>query len=137
MLLVERVLCVSVTMVAFAILVLAAGCGSAGQVELTEADDGSQIEMGKGQTLVVTLGSNPSTGYRWERVPSEAGVLQQSGEAEFEQGSRKGLVGASGHEMLRFKAMETGATKLELVYHRPWEQEAKPEGVFSVTVVVR
>ena len=137
MLSIERVLLVSVPMVAFAILALAAGCGSAGQVELTAADDGSQIEMGKGQMLVVTLESNPSTGYRWERVPSEAGVLQQSGEAEFEQGNAKGLVGASGHETLRFRATRTGTAKLELVYHRPWEQEAKPEGVFSITVVVR
>jgi len=137
MLLVERVLCVSVTMSAFVMLVLAAGCGSADQVELTEADDGRQIEMEEGQTLVVTLASNPSTGYRWERAPSEAGVLQQSGDAEFKQGNVKGLVGASGHETLRFKATRTGTTKLELVYHRPWEQEAKPEGVFSVTVVVR
>jgi len=45
MLLVERVLCVSVTMSAFVMLVLAAGCGSEDQVERTEASQGETITI--------------------------------------------------------------------------------------------
>jgi len=137
MLLLQRTLCMSVTIAASLVLVLAAGCGSSGQVELTAADDGRQIEIAKGQTLVVSLESNPSTGYSWERAPVEDMILQQAGEPEFRQGGRPGLVGAPGQQILRFQAAATGTTKLDLVYHRPWEQDAKPEGTFSVTVVVR
>jgi inhibitor of cysteine peptidase len=132
----SRTLRTPATMVVLLVLGLAAGCGSSGQVELTEPDDGRQIEMKKGQTLVVSLESNPSTGYSWERAPNEDGILQQAGEPEFREG-RPGVVGAPGQQVFRFQAAATGTAKLDLVYHRPWEQEAKPEGVFSVTVVVR
>ncbi|MFN2155296.1 MAG: protease inhibitor I42 family protein [Anaerolineae bacterium] len=137
MLLLQRTLRVSATLVAFVVLAFAAGCGSSGEIELTAADDGRQIEMQQGQTLVVSLESNPSTGYRWERAPVEDEILQQAGEPEFRQGGRSGLVGTPGQQIFRFQAAATGTTRLDLVYHRPWEQEAKPEGIFSVTVVVR
>jgi inhibitor of cysteine peptidase len=136
MLLRQRTVWVSVTIAAFLVLLLGAGCRSSGQVDLTAADDGRQIEIAEGQDLVVSLQSNPSTGYSWERVPVEDEILQQAGEPEFEEG-RPGVVGAPGEQVFRFQAARTGTTKLDLVYHRPWEQEAKPAGTFSVTVVVR
>ena len=137
MLPVKRALHITAAMVGLLLLALATGCGSRGQVELTAADDGRQIELEVGQMLVVTLQANPSTGYRWDWVPSETGILQQSGEAGFEEGDTKGLVGAAERQVLRFTTMQAGTAELELVYHRPWEADAKPEGVFAVTVVVR
>jgi inhibitor of cysteine peptidase len=136
MLLLQHVLRAPTAIAAFLVVVLATACGSSGQVELTAADDGRQIELNSGQTLVVSLESNPSTGYSWERAPTEDQILQQAGEPEFREG-RPGVVGAPGQQVFRFQATATGTTKLDLVYHRPWEQEAKPEGTFSVTVVVR
>jgi inhibitor of cysteine peptidase len=132
----QHVLRAPTAIAAFLVVVLATACGSSGQVELTAADDGRQIELNSGQTLVVSLESNPSTGYSWERAPTEDQILQQAGEPEFREG-RPGVVGAPGQQVFRFQATATGTTKLDLVYHRPWEQEAKPEGTFSVTVVVR
>lgn len=137
MLPVKRTLCTTSAIVGLVLLALAAGCGSTEQVELSAADDGRQIEMEVGQMLVVVLEANPSTGYRWDWVPSETGVFEQSGEADFEQGDTKGLVGAAERQILRFKTMQAGTAELELVYHRPWEKDAKPEGVFAVTVTVR
>ncbi len=124
-------------MIGLLALTLAAGCGSADPVKLTVADDGRQIEIGKGQMLAVTLEANPSTGYRWDWVPTEAGILKQSGEAEFAQGNAKGLVGATELQTLLFEAADSGTTQLQLVYHRPWEEDADPGVVFAVTVVVR
>ena len=117
---------------------LVTGCGASGGVAIGADDDGSQVELEQGQELVITLESNPSTGYRWEPVPSEDGVLAQVGEAEFSQNAKeKALVGAGGVEALRFEAKQAGQTTLELVYHRPWEKETKPEKTFSVQVTVR
>ena len=137
MLAVKRVLGITTTMVGLLALTLSAGCGSAGEVTLTAADDGRQIEIEVGQILVVTLEANPSTGYRWDWVPSEAGILQQSGEAEFKQSNAKEVVGTPELQTMRFEAVDSGTTDLQLVYHRPWEKDAKPEGVFAVTVLVR
>jgi predicted secreted protein len=45
-------------------------------------------------------------------------------------------IGVSGRQVLRFEALDEGQKTLRLVYHRPWE-DAEPEKVFSVQVVVR
>jgi inhibitor of cysteine peptidase len=125
-----------VALVLLALLI--AGCGASGGVEIGENNDGGQVELAQGQELVITLASNPSTGYGWEWVPAEDGVLAQVGEPEFSQKPReKALVGAGGAETLRFEAKKAGQTTLELVYHRPWEKDADPERTFSVQVTVR
>jgi hypothetical protein len=58
-------------------LMVLAGCGpindaDAGgkseEVGLSAEDNGSQVDVDAGQTLVLTLESNPTTGFRWEVV---------------------------------------------------------------------
>jgi inhibitor of cysteine peptidase len=114
------------------------GCSSAGDgMQLDGDDNGTQVALAKGQTVAITLASNPTTGYSWQVVPSDDGVLVQVGEAEFEENPRsKGLVGAGGAETLRFEAKRPGQTTLELAYRRPWEKNEKPIETFSVQVTV-
>ena len=128
-----------------AILVLAVlasavlvGCsGASNSIQLGADDNGTRVTMKKGQTLVVTLESNPTTGYSWQVVPSDDGVLAQVGEAEFEESPHdKDLVGVGGVEMLRFQAKKAGQTTLELAYRRPWETSEKPIETFTVQVTV-
>ena len=109
------------------------------EILVEKTDNGNRVELKKGQTLVVTLESNPSTGYSWEVAEGMGTVLQQQGEAEF-QPAKTGdqqLVGAGGSETLRFEAAAAGETTLKLVYHRPWEKEVEPLETFSIEVVVR
>jgi inhibitor of cysteine peptidase len=145
-----------------AVLVLAAGCASdngdaasdevdrGGEASpmpdddmiLTAEDDGSVVELGEGQALVVTLESNPTTGYSWEVSEVDEDVLMQMGDAEFKEAATSAaaegeqLVGAGGTETFYF-ASAPGETTLTLVYHRPWEEDVEPEEVFSVEVIVR
>ena len=135
------------------VLVLVTGCGFSGsgdadaaerdrgpqEVSLDAAADGSQVELAAGQVLVITLASNPTTGYGWEVVDLDTAVLQQVGEAEF-QSSDSGdapLVGAGGVEVFRFEAAGSGQTDLTLVYHRPWEKGVDPLETFAVQITVR
>ena len=121
-------------------LVALAGCGAkVGDVALSAADEGRQIELSRGQGLAIALASNPSTGYRWEVDGLEDTVLEQVGEAEFQEaGSGNApLVGAGGTETLRFQAESAGTATLRLVYHRPWERGVEPLETFEVQVVVR
>jgi inhibitor of cysteine peptidase len=109
------------------------------EILVEKKDNGSRVELKKGQTLVVTLESNPSTGYSWEVAEGMGTVLQQQGEAEF-QPAKTGdqpLVGAGGSETLRFDVAAAGETTLKLVYHRPWEKGVEPLETFSVQVIVR
>jgi inhibitor of cysteine peptidase len=109
------------------------------EVNVDEEDDGSQVELEQGQILVVTLESNPTTGYRWEQIEAQESILQQMGEAEFKpsETGEPPLVGAGGWEIFRFKAISAGQMTLQLVYHRPWEEGVEPLKTFSLQVVTR
>ncbi len=108
-------------------------------VNVNEDDDDGQVELEPGQILIVTLESNPTTGYRWEQVKDQESILEQIGEAEFKPSETDDPppVGAGGWEILRFKAVSAGQMTLELVYHRSWEEDVEPLETFSIQVLVR
>ncbi len=85
------------------------------EVQLTAADNGTEIELKKGQSLLITLEANPTTGYQWDLVePPEEHILQQVGAILFKPDTF--LPGASGVQTIRFEAVGTGKTTLKLVY---------------------
>jgi len=108
------------------------------EVNVDEDNDGSQVELEQGQILVVTLESNPTTGYRWEVVETQESILEQMGEAEFKpsQTGEPPLIGAGGWEIFRFEAISAGQMTLKLGYQRPWEEGVEPIKTFSIQVVV-
>jgi inhibitor of cysteine peptidase len=110
---------------------------SAETVDVNEADNGGQVEVEMGKLLVVTLESNPSTGYRWELVENNDSVLKQFGQVEFKSSDTGDppMIGAGGWEIFHFKALSAGQTTLELVYHRSWE-DAEPLKTFTIQVIV-
>ena len=110
---------------------------SAETVDVNEADNGGQIELEQGQILIVTLESNPSTGYQLEILENNESILKQFGQVEFKpsETTEPPMVGAGGWEIFRFKAVNAGQTTLELVYHRSWE-DAEPLKNFSIQVTV-
>jgi len=121
------------------VLVLAIGCSTSKEVKVVASVSGSQIELKKGQTLVLTLESNPTTGYQWEVIECEESILQQKGEAEFKSSDTGNppASGKGGTETFRFDAQSAGKGTLKLVYHRSWEKEVEPLKIFTLQVEVR
>jgi len=118
-------------------LLLVVGCNSGNTVELDADDNGKATELEVGQTLAITLDSNPTTGYSWEAA-GEHDALVQAGEPEYKQRNQdRNLVGSGGQETLRFEAKQAGQVRLELAYHRPWETGIKPAETFSVDVTIK
>ena len=66
-----------------------------------------------GQSVVVTLAGNPSTGYRWEREGSHAGLeLLREGY----HGPARGPVGSGGVFRFELRATRAGTSTLRLRY---------------------
>jgi inhibitor of cysteine peptidase len=128
----------SVAIALLTVLVLAFGCGSSKEVKLDADDNGSQVQLERGQILVITLESNPSTGYRWEVVESEESIVQQKGEAVFKSSDTRDSPppGTGGTETFRFEARSAGDVALKLVYHRSWEEGVEPLETFTLQVEV-
>jgi len=103
------------------------------EISLTEDANGCLAELGEDQTLVISLESNPSTGYSWEVAEINEDVLHQVAETEFEQTSP--LLGAPEKQILRFRPVAAGQSTLKLVYRRPWEKGVEPAREFSIQVV--
>ena len=107
---------------------------TSGEVRLGANDNSGQVELYRGQDLVISLDGNPTTGYTWEVTEINAKVLRQVGKIEFQQESE--LLGASGMQILRFEAVGTGQTSLKLIYHRSWEKGVEPVKIFTLQVSV-
>ncbi|MDT8302046.1 MAG: protease inhibitor I42 family protein [Sedimentisphaerales bacterium] len=108
------------------------------EINVNENDDGGQIELEQGQILVVTLESNPTTGYSWQQVENQLPYLEQQGQPDFISSQKGGppIVGAGGWEVFRFKAISSGKMNLQLVYRRPWEEGVEPANTFSLNVLI-
>ena len=89
-----------------------------------------------GQQLTVALKSNPTTGYRWEMTkPVDNAILKMDGyKFEAPDGA---MLGKSGKEVWKFRALSAGKTTLYFQYVRPWEKDAKPQKVRVIHVNVR
>lgn len=94
-----------------------------------------------GDLLVVTLCSNPTTGFQWSENAEigDAAVLEQlSHEFIAPKGSDKKdpPPGASGKEVWTFRALTGGTTSVSMEYSQPWQDGEKGAWTFALTVTV-
>ena len=96
-----------------------------------------QVEINKGDTLLVTLVSNATTGFSWDEsaLIADVGIMQQLTHKSVAAGSNK--IGAAGEEQWTFKALKAGTTTVHLEYSRQWAGGEKGLWVFDLTVTVK
>ena len=95
------------------------GSGGGSSAKVYEAGD--SISVAEGQTFVIELESNPTTGYEW--------TAEKNANAEFvksEMVTSSTLVGAPGMQQLTFKATKSGSSTLVLNYARSFEPDNPP-----------
>ena len=117
-------------------LALVVSCAHRAEVVLTEADNRSTIAIAAGETLVVRLASNPTTGYRWKLSSQPQHLELEGGEASFDPPARA-LPGAGGHEVFRFRGTTAGREPIELRYQRGWETNTPPAAEYRLTVEIK
>ena len=119
------------------LLILSGGC-SVAEVTLNASNDGGQQTLARGQAVVVTLDSNPTTGYSWAVADVDNNVLRQVGDPVYQTAnSNPKVLGAGGAQIFRFEAASAGTTTLKMVYRRSWETGVAPIKTFTVQVTVR
>jgi inhibitor of cysteine peptidase len=99
-----------------------------------EQEANSNVRLRVGDTFVVTLEGNPTTGFTWEVASSDPAILKPLGEAQFTPDTS--ALGSGGKVSLQFEAIGTGQTPLKLIYHRPFEVGAAPLKTYDLTVSV-
>jgi inhibitor of cysteine peptidase len=126
----------------FALLACSAAAAGQAPVEVScdEFASGRQIsreaEVRVGDTVKLSLCSNPSTGFKWEEaVISDPAVLEQVDHKYVDPAA--GTVGAAGREEWTFKILKAGTAAVALAYSRPWAGGEKAEWTFDLKVVAR
>ena len=134
----EKMLVVIVVLLSLLLVVsgVAVSCILPTAVKLDMDDDGREVDLEVGQSLVITLETYATAGYTWEVAELNEQVLYL---VKKESKPVSKAIGAPTMETFRFEAVKAGQTALKLVYHRPWEKnvDVEPPETFSVQVVIR
>jgi inhibitor of cysteine peptidase len=107
----------------------------AGMIAITEADNGREFTLSRGDVLEVLLTATSGTGYTWQAVPIADALVRQVGEMKFR--ADRQIPGASGHQVFRFSVEESGTGSVEFRYVRPWEKDTPPAKVFKILLIVK
>jgi predicted secreted protein len=110
-------------------------CSVKPAVTATDADNGTRVELKKGEVLAVRLSAQLGTGFGW-KVADHGGTLELMGEPEQVAGAGR-KPGGPGFQTFKFKAVDRGESVLKLRYLEAWKKEAKPIREFAITVTVR
>ena len=106
------------------------GSGASSEPKVYEAGD--SISVNNGDTFVISLDANPTTGYSWQASPNADVEFVKSKQVPGDSNA----IGAPGTQQLTFKAVRQGSSALVLNYLRPFEPSVPPVQTeeFDVTV---
>jgi len=120
----------------FASLLMLAGCASTPPSSVALNDDAAcPLSLQPGQTLILSLPSNPATGYRWNLRDVSSEQLKSLGPEVFSS-PKSDMIGGDGISTWRFEAINAGSGRLFLTYQRPWETDTEPAGLFDCRIEV-
>ncbi|MDA0525025.1 protease inhibitor I42 family protein [Methanococcoides alaskense] len=137
---------VLITIVAVTVAAFSMGCTDTGTIDETlnvddtvasgtvfsEEANSSEISLKVGDSIVLKLNENPSTGYSWDLSLPEGIVLVKD---EF-VGPDEPMPGAGGVHEWTLEAVSEGNYQINAIYKRSWENVTGEEDTFSMDVVV-
>lgn len=103
-------------------------------LRFTQNDSGMTTNAIKGDTLIITLEENPTTGYSWNLSASPG--LSLVNESYEENTDEDKLIGAGGTHQWQFEVEEEEEQNISAVYKRPWEDITGNETQFNLTINV-
>jgi predicted secreted protein len=105
-------------------------------VNVTEAENGKEIDLATGQVLRLKLKSIPGTGYAWT-LDGDPAPLKLVKSFTQRKKSTSGMAGAPQMSVFQLKANSAGLATVTFVYRRSWEYNVPPAKTFSVRVNAR
>jgi inhibitor of cysteine peptidase len=119
------------------VLILFVGCSHdpKGQDVPEFSRPDTSIQRQVGERFILSLESNPSTGYSWKFSAPVDGKILRLVKSEYRSPGPQ-IPGKGGRDSWIFQTIGKGNTSITLVYLRPWEKNTPPakKAVFRVTV---
>jgi predicted secreted protein len=105
-----------------------------GLVSFDEKDNNRTVTLSPGESFVIFLKENPTTGYVWNATWTVS--LEPVGEGYEPDPATAGLAGAGGIHYWIFRGTEIGMQQFSAVYARPWESTTPPESTYALHISV-
>jgi inhibitor of cysteine peptidase len=106
----------------------------AGNLVVTEEQDGAMVSVGQGNVITLKLAENPATGYQWNLVVTPGLNITSDTYLPSDMSGTK--AGSGGTRSWEIRADGTGTQMIRAIYLRPWEPVAGNETGFGMTVNV-
>ncbi len=103
-------------------------------VIVAERQNGTTVELSRGQRLVVRLAMRMGTGFSWAPAAPTNGVLRL---AKSETRRGPSMPGAAAAQIFTFIPVGPGTADVELRYRRPWLKDRPPARIYQLRVIVR
>jgi inhibitor of cysteine peptidase len=120
----------------FSLSLLAACAQQPKHIVTLEDQSDCPLPLKTGQTLMLSLPSSPTTGYRWQIQDAAPSILRSLGPEVYNNSGDKNMVGSAGQSVWRYQASTAGTGRLLMVYQQPWAPEVAPEQTFDCTITV-
>ena len=102
-------------------------------VIVAERQNGTTVELSRGQRLVVRLATRAGTGFSWTPAAPTDGVLRL---AKSETRRGPSMPGAAAAQIFTFVPVSPGTSDIEFSYRRPWLKDQPPARTYKLRVVV-
>jgi inhibitor of cysteine peptidase len=96
---------------------------------------GQTINVKAGDSFIVKLAGNPTTGYSWQLTDYDKNIVELNGDPDYKSDSS--LIGSGGMYTYHFTAVNSGTVVLKFDYLRPWEKGVAPVQTFTITIDVQ
>jgi inhibitor of cysteine peptidase len=95
---------------------------------------GGSFQVHAGDTIVINLAANPSTGASWEFIDLNRDIFSEEKTPKAKR-TEAPLPGEGGKITFTLRARKPGTATIKMLYHRPWETN-NPWGKFDATITV-
>lgn len=103
--------------------------------KVDESYNGKTLNLQAGDTFVLSLDSNPTTGYTWNLDDSWNEKMLTLVDQGYQSSTTSNIVGQGGRHYWKFKALKAGSADLKVYYARPWES-VQPLKTFQVKIII-
>jgi predicted secreted protein len=116
-----------------AVVLVVAGCLDR---SFNRNNDGSTVQVTPGDTVTITLGENPSTGFVWnETISGDLSITNRQYTSGNPVGEMMGMVGGGGQVRWHVTIGRDNLQTFSAVLRRPWDPENRTFGTYSITFI--
>ena len=95
------------------------------KVQVPESQKGTGMEaVENGNTASISFDANATTGFSWEYVLDEEGIVEEKSSEYVNKKLPEGMVGYGGRQLYTFKGVREGSTTATFIYRRPWDESS-------------